>query len=563
LCGPGLGYTGWCWLERDKARDILPEHLYRQAVAGWEQRSASHHASEMARLAGQPEWGSADVPPRRTDVFGGTLPGWEALLAVHGASLIGARRPLLIADLTGLQPAAPLFALARAAGISPVTWQLPADLGRSGILASLTPPQIASAIAEALHAGTPGGARTDRALDKSILEQLAAVLAPGGVTLPRLAAAVRAARGQPPGPQVTAAEHRAITAELFPPGPARDQAAPGLARLNAVLPGLAASAGEGWPARPAACTCLTVGTTQRDAGTEILSALLIQWVTGMVQAAPDVVPAVIVAGADQVTRTLLEQLTDACDLRGTPATLLFRHLRDDAVALLGGAAATAFMQLGNHQEAEQAAGYLGRQHTFTVSSFTATRGASTTRTTGGSTGGGTSDSASDSRNRSWQASGFPGTAGNRSGGTSRTTGTSTQENWSQNWSTADGTNWSDARGVQRVYEYRVEPPVLQNLPELSLLLANRSPGTLRLRAVECDPSIVTLPGVSAGPLPADPVLPQAGPPRPAVTGQDTGFPALGPADGARPGWPRPAPDAMHPAWPRNGGPPWLPPGPDA
>ena len=37
-----------------------------------------------------------------------------------------------------------------------------------------------------------------------------------------------------------------------------------------------------------------------------------------------------------------------------PLTLLFRHLRDDATALLGGGA-TAFMRLGNHQEAEQAA----------------------------------------------------------------------------------------------------------------------------------------------------------------------------------------------------------------
>ncbi|MBO0804766.1 MAG: hypothetical protein J2P25_17040, partial [Nocardiopsaceae bacterium] len=156
LCLPGLGYTGWCWLERDKARDVSPEQEHQRAVTDWERRAAEHATSELRRLSGQPEWGSVVVPPRRTDVFGGTLHGWQALLAVHGASLL-AGRPLLIADLTGQQPAAPLLALAQNAGISSVTWRLPQDLGRSGILAGLSPEQLAAAVAEALHAGAPGG----------------------------------------------------------------------------------------------------------------------------------------------------------------------------------------------------------------------------------------------------------------------------------------------------------------------------------------------------------------------------------------------------------------------
>jgi hypothetical protein len=35
---------------------------------------------------------------RRTDIFGGTLAGWQALLTVHGASIL-AQRPLLTVDL--------------------------------------------------------------------------------------------------------------------------------------------------------------------------------------------------------------------------------------------------------------------------------------------------------------------------------------------------------------------------------------------------------------------------------------------------------------------------------
>jgi hypothetical protein len=36
--------------------------------------------------------------------------------------------------------------------------------------------------------------------------------------------------------------------------------------------------------------------------------------------------------------------------------MMFRHLREDALHLLGGGT-TAFMRLGNHAEAEQAASY--------------------------------------------------------------------------------------------------------------------------------------------------------------------------------------------------------------
>jgi hypothetical protein len=39
---------------------------------------------------------------------------------------------------------------------------------------------------------------------------------------------------------------------------------------------------------------------------------------------------VIVASADEVTRDHLEALAGACERRGVPLNLLFRHLRDDA-----------------------------------------------------------------------------------------------------------------------------------------------------------------------------------------------------------------------------------------
>ncbi len=149
-----------------------------------------------------------------------------------------------------------------------------------------------------------------------------------------------------------------------------------------------AGAGAPQPARPAWYTCLALEPGARSASAELLTALTVQWLTVAVTRSTATAPAVIIAGADEITRGHLEALADACERRGVPLTLLFRHLRDDATALIGGASATAFMRLGNHHEAEQAASFIGRHHKFTVSGWTATQGGehSTASTSGYSHG---------------------------------------------------------------------------------------------------------------------------------------------------------------------------------
>jgi hypothetical protein len=81
--------------------------------------------------------------------------------------------------------------------------------------------------------------------------------------------------------------------------------------------------------------------------------------------------------------------------------------------------------------------------------------------------------------------------------------------------------------MQRVYEYAVEPAVLQNLPDNALLLTDRTTSSADLHAVESHPSIITLPRASTRPLPsagygwpdvtppamADPDRPPIDPPR--------------------------------------------------
>ena len=117
------------------------------------------------------------------------------LLTVHGASIL-ARQPLLVADLSGQYALADLAALARGARVPAAEYVLPRDLDRSGLLTRLSARHLADALAEAIHAGSPGAARTDRAVDVRVLEQLCSALASGGVTPARLAAAVQVALGQ-------------------------------------------------------------------------------------------------------------------------------------------------------------------------------------------------------------------------------------------------------------------------------------------------------------------------------------------------------------------------------
>jgi hypothetical protein len=491
LAVPGTGWALWRLAQLSLAKSADPQHQYETARHGWEERAATWERGELARVADVPEWASAQPPSGHTDVFGGTLSGWEALLTVHGASIL-ATRPLLVADLTGHGVAARLAGLARDAGAGVAKYLLPRDLG--GLLTELPPQQFADALAEAIHAGTAGTARTDRAVDVRVLEQLAVTLSGGGITPVRLAAAVQAALGHPVQPGVlTAQETELVQGTLFSDS-YRGQIGSSLVRLDAFLSDLARYATGGTIApQPGYCTVLGTEPTAGSARAELTSALVVQWLTVQAGFAATDSPAIIVAGADQVPGHHLERLTDACDHAGVPVTLLFRHLRDDAAGIIG-AGSTAFMRLGNHREAEQAASFIGRHHTFVLSSFTATYGGERSVTQGTS--------------QTWGRSETRGSHTSRERGDGLFSPTSSRSrDYSRNWSygteesSTDGTNWNDSETRQRVYEYAVEPAVLQNLPGNALLLVTQTAST-GMQAVECHPAIVTLPGVSMTPLPS-------------------------------------------------------------
>jgi hypothetical protein len=485
LAVPGLAWYGLQRQQLRQAKDASPQHQFKIAYDQWAQRAATWRQAELTRLAATPEWGSAGSPAQRTDVFGGTLAGWQALLTVHGAS-IASERPLLVADLSGQHAAVGLAAQARQSGVPVAEYLLPRDLDRSGLLARLTPAELATALAEGIHAGTPGGARADRAIDVRVLQQLCSALADGGITPARLAAAIDVALGRPgPSGLLTPGEADLIRGTLFPDS-YKTQISTNLVRLDAFWSDLARHAGTGPPIAPdpAYCTLLAAEPAARSASAELLAALVIEWLTVQVTSQATTAPAVIIAAADQITRPHLERLAEACEHRGVPLTLLFRHLRDDAVSMAGGGA-TAFMRLGNHHEAEQAATFIGRRHMFVLSQFTATRGAGHTSTRGAS------ETWSTSKSRS---SGSSLSLGGHSLTSSRES--SKTHGWGTENSESDSMSWSQADTIQRVYEYAVEPTVLQDLPDNALLLIRRSDMDSQLQAVECDPEIAMLPHVS-------------------------------------------------------------------
>jgi hypothetical protein len=499
LASPGFGWAGWRYVQYGAARAADPRQQYQAAQDLWTSQAAEHERSELDRVADVPEWGSAELRTPRTDIYGGTLTGWRSLLTVHGASIL-ARQPLLVADLSGQYALAELAALARSARMQSAEYVLPRDLDRSGLLTRMSGQQLAGALAEAIHAGPPGTARNDRAVDVRVLEQICTALEGHGLTPARLAAAVQTALGRQVQPGLlTDGERDLICGKLF--GDAyQTQIGTNLVRLDAFLSYLARYSGTGPAAaspRPAYCTFFAVEPGARSVSAEVLAALVIQWLTVEVTASTATAPAVVIAGADEITRQHLERLADACDRRGVPLTLMFRHLRDDATAMIGGGT-TAFMRLGNHHEAEQAAAFIGRHHKFVLSTWTATRGGERSATSGSSESWGTNHSRGTSATRGWSEDHLAGQS--TSGSRTRTREDGQNHSYTAEQSQTDGTNWSDTASTQRVYEYAVEPAVLQNLPDGALLIADRSaPGT-DLLAVECDPVIITLPGFSAHPL---------------------------------------------------------------
>lgn len=477
---------------------------YAVEHSAWDSRRSWHDQQQQNLVDEMPEWSAAAPSPgtRRIDVVGGTTYGWEAVLTVFGGSLLATRGRMVLADFTGEALSGELMQLATVTGRSVREVMLPAELAEFDLVAGLEPAELVDGLVEAMYGDVPGGGnRAERSQDALLLNQIAGILAPS-LTMGRLLAALRVVSGSSPTPAAGSSPFTAPISSPSVPSAAHIGLAPAeveqlaslraedtrVRRIVAFLHPLESMGSAPATTAPADLTCLVAEDGGGRAQHELLKDLMVQWLSHQVRREAAPIGSLLLLGADEIDHRALERLSTLCERRGIRLVLFFQHLRAETLRTIGGGE-VALMRLGNHQEAAQAAEFVGRGHKFVLSRLTRSLGGEETHTV--------ADTVGESETKG-------GTKGERASrhGLRRYTSTnwSKTRNWSQTESTANGTNWSNAATTERVYEYVLEPRVLQDLPEYAMVLVKNEGSGSVVQAVEVDPAIVTLPRVSMLPL---------------------------------------------------------------
>jgi hypothetical protein len=182
----------------------------------------------------------------------------------------------------------------------------------------------------------------------------------------------------------------------------------------------------------------------------------------------------LILGADAMRTGALDAIVDLAQTNGGRATLVFAHLREDAINALGAAgAAVAFMRLTDPREAATASGYIGKDEKMVLAQATLSRSENYARQAGTNT--------SSSSGESWSV-GLGGGSIGRSG--ALTAGTQ--------HSVTLGKTMTTSSTDQRVIEELIQPTVLQGLAETGLLVVNLVDRTAVF--ADCDPTIAAIDG---------------------------------------------------------------------
>ncbi|MGH3992084.1 MAG: hypothetical protein ACRDSN_06410, partial [Pseudonocardiaceae bacterium] len=355
------------------------DSLHAHQTHDWRQRKANFEAHQHARVHNLDEWGAATTAPgtRRVDIFGGNLWAWQAFLTVYGTSALAAR-PVIVLDLSRELVSYELAHLANAAGVPVDAQLLPDQLATTTLLHGLPAQYLVDALIESMYGDNPAAARSERSMDDRILTAVCEYLG-DNLSMGRLAAGLRALMGQPdPSGYLTAKERNHITDELFS-ADYRQHAQQRLQRLEAHIKPLETLGVQSDYDGLGYLTCMAMASDTNNPRSELLTDLLVQWLTTRIAADLTSIPEVIIAGADVIALRHLERLSDACERRNIRLTVLFRHLRNASAQFIGGGV-TGFMKMGNATEATQAAEHIGKQHKFVVSQITHTLGGSETHT---------------------------------------------------------------------------------------------------------------------------------------------------------------------------------------
>lgn len=491
---------------------------YGQAYTSWQQRVAEHDRREAARVAAAMRWYPVQLTsrPARIDVFGGTEDGWASLLVTVGSTQLAAGSSVFLLDFTDLAVGDNLAVAAGGKGYDVAVQELPRDLAELGIIADLDATELAEVIAETMHTmnRTQFGADL-RGLHIDLLTAVGERLS-GPPTFAKLVAGLQVFRRvYDAGSDETLSpdEVRKLNSYVDTVG-STDQTQNELQALEGELRGLARAerASEKqttagfralWPVRGYSVVATRSKTGRHRRLVEhivfhrTLQELHTREATGR--------ETLIVAGADQIGLESLEAMARQARRAGVRLIFLVQHLRDDMQKLLGAAGTvTLLMQLGNGDEAANAAEFIGRGHKFELSQLTLQVGRTLTHGTSSTEGGsvGTQRSRGYTYGGSSGGSTGPGGSSSNSSSSWSTTNTTThsrEQNWSDtvSQSEADSTN----RGVTaaRVYEFNVEPTALQGLAPTAYVMVENGLSGRRVLTGDCNPGTVLLDRVADRP----------------------------------------------------------------
>ncbi|MBM7790628.1 hypothetical protein [Tenggerimyces flavus] len=465
----------------------------------WTRRRMEHDR----QTGGQPE-DEAWVPlkpatTQRVDVYGGDPAGAQRLLRSVAGSLLEAGGTVQVVDLAQDGVCHGLVQESIARGRPVQASLLPSDLNTVGLLDHLSSEDVAGVLSEAVHAferdTSGGGGAGDKALDAALLEQVCRCLR-GGLTFARINAAVQVVMYQVPRPVVLERDEYDALVDLLGEG-ARRAAEGRLVRLAGALNTLAAL--ENKPPtvtrQPAQLTVWELSERVNDMQRDLLGNIVLQVLLHRIRQSETAAPGsrvVVVVGADRFRRQQLETLDQLARRRNIRLVLFFKHLREDAVDVLGGGDAVMFMRLGNAREAEHAATFIGKHHKLVLNQISVSESSSASTTQSRSTNESESDQESVSTGKQWARNrnyhvgvimDFPHDSGSRNTGENRSTtkGKSTSFSTGTSDSEQTGTSTSESVSMSRVYEYAVEPTLLQSLSSTAFVLVDpRDPGSPRL-----------------------------------------------------------------------------------
>lgn len=540
------------WRDRGRLAAVLAGERQRveatrAAYSGLLEAQQREHASDYrawqrrrAVFDRQPSWFPVGLPAGidRVDVAGGTLASWSALVTTIAAPRLSGGGEVTVVDLTEAAVAGELIGVTQRGGLLPLVWVLPDDLPRLDLGAGLDSRALADVLALAASAAAerPGdragdSVAADAAVDCALLERVLGVLGPD----PGIASVTAALRmlGDVGDPRVDVDSGLLTTAQLLQIGTLFRQGAAErmvLERAFVLESRLRALDALGTldPPVPRSLTRLRVVALDRRAGVignRMLGTYVVAALTHMLRQAEPGEPwahVICLLGAGRLGGEVLDRLADACEASRTGLVLSFRSIPAGVRERLGrGNAVTAFMRLGNGDDARAASELIGTEHRLVVGQLTDTIGTSVTDTWSDSYTStvGTSDSVADSVTTARSSGGSRGRGRGRHGfgpfgdfnfsssrdsnyslsvsdAVSLTEGINSGTSWGISLSRALGENASLGRTAQRSRELLVEPDELQRLPPSAMIVSYPSPDGRIVTLADANPALMTLPGAA-------------------------------------------------------------------